>query len=191
MLPPDPARGAFVLSRDTVRAHDPTALTDNIFLPADQAPAHLSAGARLQDAEQYALKDYHTDAKLTNSLAMMVAVVAVGYSGLAVANSMALAGYGRRTDFAVMQSAGGTRRQLLRFAATETGLLVVIGSVLGLLATLPALAGVASGLSAETGTRVTMHLNGGTLTWAVLGILAMATAVSTLVTRNVTRPRSR
>jgi putative ABC transport system permease protein len=190
VLPPDPARGSFVLSRDTVRAHDPTALTDNIFLPADQAPDHLGAGARLQDAEQYALEDYHTDAKLTNSLAMMLTVVAVGYSGLAVANSMALTGYGRRTDFSVMRSAGGTRRQLLRFTAIETGLLVAIGSVLGLLATLPALAGVASGLSAETGTRVTMHLNGGTLTWAVLGSLAMATVVSALVTWNMTRPRS-
>ena len=123
-------------------------------------------------------------------LATMLTVVAVGYSGLAVANSMALAGYGRRTDFSVMRSAGGTRRQLLRFTAVETGLLVAIGSVLGLLATLPALAGVASGLSAETGTRVTMHLNGGTLIWAVLGSLALATVVSALVTWNVTRPPS-
>jgi putative ABC transport system permease protein len=120
----------------------------------------------------------------------MLTVVAVGYSGLAVANSMALAAYGRRTDFAVMKSAGGTRRQLLRFAAAESGLLVVIGAVLGLLAALPALAGVASGLSAETGTRVKLHLNVGTLTWAVLGSLAMATVVSALVTWNVTRPRS-
>lgn len=191
VLPPDQARGSFVLSRDTVRQHDPTALTDNIFMAADQAPDRLSAGARLQDAEQYALKEYNTDAKLTNSLAMMLTVVAVGYSGLAVANSMAMAGYGRRTDFAVMKSAGGTRRQLLRFAVSETGLLVAIGSVLGLLATLPPLAGVASGLSAETGTRVTMHLSGGTLTWAVLGSLAMATAASAFVTWNVMRPRTR
>ncbi|NBE84781.1 ABC transporter permease [Micromonospora rubida] len=191
VLPPDQARGSFVLSRDTVREHDPTALTDNIFMAADQAPAHLSAGARLQNAEQFALEEYNTDAKLTDNLAMMLTVVAVGYSGLAVANSMAMAGYGRRTDFAVMKSAGGTRRQLLDLAVSETGLLVLIGSVLGLLATLPALAGVASGLSAETGTQVTVHLNGGTLTWAVLGSLVMATAASAFVTWNVMRPRNR
>jgi putative ABC transport system permease protein len=104
---------------------------------------------------------------------------------------MAMAGYGRRNDFEVMKSAGGTRRQLLRFSLGETGLLVLIGSVLGLLTTLPPLAGVASGLSAETGTRVTMHLNGGTLTWAVLGSLAIATTASALVTWNVLRTRSR
>jgi putative ABC transport system permease protein len=189
VLPPDQARGSFVLSRDTVRQHDPTALTDNIFMAADLAPDHLSAGARLQDAEQFALKKYNVDAKLTDSLAMMLTVVAVGYSGLAVANSMAMAGYGRRTDFAVMRSAGGTRRQLLGFAVGETGLLAAIGSVLGLLATVPSLAGVASGLSAETGIPVTVHLDGGTVTWAVLGSLAMATAASALVTWNVMRPR--
>jgi putative ABC transport system permease protein len=50
---------------------------------------------------------------------------------------------------------------------------------------------VASGLSAETETRVTMYLTGGTLTWAVLGSLAMATAASALVTWNVMRTRSR
>ncbi|MDY7089368.1 MAG: ABC transporter permease, partial [Actinomycetota bacterium] len=190
VLPPDQARGPFVLSRDTVRQHDPTAMTDNIFLPAGHAPVKLSAGARLQDAEQYALKEYNTDAKLTNSLAMMLTVVAVGYSGLAVANSMAMAGYGRRTDFEVMRSAGGTRRQLLRFSLGETGLLVIIGSALGLLATLPPLAGVASGLSAEVGAPVSMNLSGGTLAWAVLGSLAMATAASAFVTWNVMRPRT-
>jgi putative ABC transport system permease protein len=191
VLPPDEARGSFVLSRDTVREHDPTALTDNIFMPADRAPTHLGAGTRLQNAEQFALKQYNTDAELTDSLAMMVTAVAVGYSGLAVANSMAMAAYGRRTDLAVMKSAGGTGRQLLRFAVSETGLLVIIGSVLGLLASLPPLAGVASGLGAETATRVTIHLSGGTLTWAVLGSLVMATAASAFVTWNVLRPRTR
>ncbi|GGN90389.1 ABC transporter permease [Actinoplanes lobatus] len=190
VLPPDQARGSFVLSRETIREHDPTALTDNIFMTADQMPATLSAGARLQNAEQFALEEYNTDAELTDSLAMMLTVLAVGYSGLAVANSMAMAGYGRRNDFAVMRSTGGTRRQLLRFVIGETGLLVLIGSALGLLATLPPLAGVASGLGAETATPVSMHLDSGTLTWAVLGSLAIATAASASVTWNVLRPRT-
>lgn len=190
VLPPDPARGSFVLSRDTVRQHDPTAMTDNIFLPSDRTPAKLGAGTRLQDAEQFALTEYDTDAELTESLAMMLTVVAVGYSGLAVANSMAMAGYGRRTDFEVMKSAGGTRPQLLRLSLGETGLLVIIGSALGLLATLPPLTGVARGLSAEAGTPVSMNLSGGTLAWAVLGSLAMATAASAFVTWRVLRPRT-
>ncbi|MGW0504430.1 hypothetical protein [Micromonospora sp. NPDC003241] len=55
----------------------------------------------MQNAEQFAPQEYKTDARL--------------------ANSMTMAGYGRRTDFAVMKSAGGTRRQVLGFAAAETG----------------------------------------------------------------------
>ncbi len=42
---------------------------------------------------------------------MMLIVIAVGYSVIAVANSMAMAAHGRRRDFGVMKSAGGTVRQ--------------------------------------------------------------------------------
>ncbi len=35
VLPDDPARGDFVVARDLVRAHDPAALTDDIFVPGD------------------------------------------------------------------------------------------------------------------------------------------------------------
>ncbi|WP_050591851.1 ABC transporter permease [Salinispora fenicalii] len=52
-----------------------------------------------------------------------------------VGHLMALAAVGRRGDLAVLRSAGGIRRQLLGVAVGETGLLVFIGSVLGLLAT--------------------------------------------------------
>lgn len=190
VLPPDPTRGAFVLSRETVREHDSTALTDNIFLAADQAPARLGAGARLYDAEDFALRDYHTDAALTDSLANMLTVVAVGYSGLAVANSMALAAVGRRGSLAVLRSVGGIRRQLLGVAVGETGLLVIIGSALGLLATVPPLAGVASGLGAETATRVSVQLSGAVVAGAVLGTLALATAASAVVSWRQLRPRS-
>lgn len=190
VLPPDPTRGAFVLSRETVREHDPTALTDNIFLAADQAPARLGAGARLHDAEEFALQDYRTDAELTDSLATILTVVAVGYSGLAVANSMALAAVGRRGSLAVLRSAGGTRRQLLGVAVGETGLLVIIGSVLGLLATVPPLVGVASGLGAETATRVSVQVSGAVVAGAVLGSLALAMAASAVVSWRQLRPRS-
>lgn len=132
----------------------------------------------------------HIDAELTNSLAGVLTVVAVGYSGLAVANSMALAAVGRRGDLAVLRSAGGTRRQLLGVAVGETGLLVIIGSVLGLLATVLPLAGVASGLGAETATRVSVQLGGAAAAGAVLGTLALATAASAFVSWRQLRARS-
>lgn len=68
---------------------------------------------------------------------MMLIVIAVGYSVIAVANSMAMAAHGRRRDFGVMKSAGGTVRQLLFTSAGETALVIVIGAALGVLVTLP------------------------------------------------------
>ncbi|WP_327660801.1 MULTISPECIES: ABC transporter permease [unclassified Streptomyces] len=174
VLPDDPARGDFVVARDLVRAHDPAALTDDIFVPGDAKASAAAPGVALHDAAQYALADYDTDAKLTESLAMMLIVIAVGYSVIAVANSMAMAAHGRRRDFGVMKSAGGTVRQLLFTSAGETALVIVIGAALGVLVTLPPLAGMAAGLSEATSSDVGLHLNSGVVVVAIIGTLVAA-----------------
>ncbi|WIM97877.1 FtsX-like permease family protein [Actinoplanes oblitus] len=190
VLPDDPARGAFVMSRALVRRHDRAALTDTVFIPAAHAPRTVAPGAALHDARSFALADYDTDARLTSSLAMMLIAVAVGYSGLAVANTMAMAAYGRKADFTVLRSAGGTVRQLMTFVAGETALTAAIGVVLGLLVTLPPLAGMAAGLSEVTGTDVSLRLSGGVVGAAILGSLFMAVAASVTATWRVLRPRA-
>ncbi|MFE9361212.1 ABC transporter permease [Streptomyces olivaceoviridis] len=182
VLPDDPARGDFVVARDLVRAHDPAALTDDVFVPADAKASAAVPGVALHDAAEFALADYNTDAKLTDSLAMMLIVIAVGYSVIAVANSMAMAAHGRRRDFEVMKSAGGTVRQLLITSVGETSLVVAIGAALGVLVTLPPLAGMAAGLSEATSSDVSLHLNSGTIATAVLGTLAAAVLAGVAVT---------
>lgn len=187
VLPDDPARGDFVVARDLVRAHDPAALTDDIFVPGDAKASAAVPGTALHDAAEYALADYNTDAKLTESLAMMLIVIAVGYSVIAVANSMAMAAHGRRRDFGVMKSAGGTVRQLLLVSVGETSLVIVIGAALGILVTLPPLAGMASGLSQATSSDVSLHLSTGTLTTAVIGTLVAAVLAGVAVTAKTLR----
>ncbi|GGM05709.1 ABC transporter permease [Streptomyces fumigatiscleroticus] len=182
VLPDDPARGDFVVARDLVRAHDPAALTDDIFVPAGARASAAVPGVALHDAAEFALADYDTDARLTESLAMMLIVIAVGYSVIAVANSMAMAAHGRRRDFGVMKSAGGTVRQLLVTSAGETTLVVAVGAALGVLVTLPPLAGMAAGLSEATSSDVGLHLNPGTIVTAVLGTLAAAVLAGIAVT---------
>ncbi|MER5952011.1 ABC transporter permease [Streptomyces sp. NPDC001904] len=182
VLPDDPARGDFVVARDLVRAHDPAALTDDIFVPGGAKASAAAPGVALHDAAQYALADYNTDAKLTESLAMMLIVIAVGYSVIAVANSMAMAAHGRRRDFGVMKSAGGTVRQLLFTSAGETALVIVIGAALGVLVTLPPLAGMAAGLSEATSSDVGLHLNSGVVVLAIIGTLVAALAAGVAVT---------
>ncbi|MEV7020400.1 FtsX-like permease family protein [Streptomyces sp. NPDC093991] len=182
VLPDDPARGDFVVARDLVRAHDPAALTDDIFVPAGAKASDAVPGVALHDAAEFALADYNTDAKLTDSLAMMLIVIAVGYSVIAVANSMAMAAHSRRRDFGVMKSAGGTVRQLLFTSAGETTLVVAVGAALGVLVTLPPLAGMAAGLSEATSSDVGLHLNSGVIVTAVIGTLAAAVLAGIAVT---------
>ncbi len=190
VLPDDPARGDFVVARDLVRAHDPAALTDDIFVPGDAKASGAVPGTTLHDAAAYALADYETDAKLTDSLAMMLIVIAVGYSVIAVANSMAMAAHGRRRDFGVMKSAGGTVRQLLLISAGETTLVIVIGAALGVLVTLPPLAGMASGLSQVNSSDVGLHLSTGTLTTAIVGTLLAAVVAGIAVTAKTLRKQT-
>lgn len=190
VLPDDPARGDFVVARDLVRAHDPAALTDDVFVPAGIKATDAVPGTATHDALEYALADYNTDAELTDSLATMLIVISVGYSVIAVANSMAMAAHGRRRDYEVMKAAGGTVRQLVLLAAGETALLVVIGAALGVLVTLPPLAGMASGLSQATSTDVSLHLNAPVIVAAILGTLLAAVAAGVLVTSRTLRKQT-
>ncbi|MEU9098930.1 ABC transporter permease [Streptomyces sp. NPDC048361] len=178
----NPARGDFVLPRQLVREHDPAALTDDIFVPAESKPASVVSGTAVHDAVRFALDDYATDAKLTESLAVMLIVITVGYSGIAVANSMAMTAHGRRRDFAVMKSAGGTVRQLLMVSVAETFLVVTVYAALGILVTLAPLTAMASGLSQTTSAQVGLHLNPPTLAAVTLGSLTLATTATVAVT---------
>ncbi|MFF1919835.1 FtsX-like permease family protein [Streptomyces sp. NPDC058221] len=190
VLPDDPARGDFVVARALVRSHDPAALTDDIFVPAGTEATATVPGIATHDALRYALDDYNTDARLTDSLATMLIVISVGYSVIAVVNSMAMAAHGRRRDYAVMKAAGGTVRQLVRLAAAETALLVVIGAALGVLVTLPPLAAMASGLSQATSADVGLHLNTTAIVTAILGTLLAAVAAGVLVTSRILRKQT-
>jgi putative ABC transport system permease protein len=190
VLPDDPARGDFVVARGLVRAHDPAALTDDIFVPGDARATDAVPGTALHDAAEYALADYHTDAELTDSLASMLIVLAVGYSVIAVVNSMAMAAHGRRRDFEVMRTAGGTVNQLLLISAGETALVIAVGAALGVLVTLAPLAGMAAGLSETTSSDVSLHLNTGAVTTAVAGTLLAAVVAGIAVTTKTLRRRA-
>ncbi|WP_241483694.1 ABC transporter permease [Rhodococcoides fascians] len=189
VLPLDPARGAFVLPRDLVRKHDPSALTDVVFLPQEKTPSQLPPGATVKDAYSFALQDYEVDARLTNWLAATLIAMSVGYCGLAVANVMAVSAYRRGPDISALQASGGSSRQLLSTAVFETVIIVLIGSALGSIVTIPPLLGMAAGLGQLTGTEVGLHLPWRTIVWVVTGCLVLASGSTAIVTRRTLRPR--
>lgn len=169
VLPNDPARGDFVMARDLVRRHDGSALTENIFIPQEQAPATVATGAALHDAETYATQKYNKENQLMRRFSQVLILIAVGYTRIAIANTMAMAAQSRKNDFAVLKSAGGTVRQLLRLATGEAALVVSIGTALGLLVTLPPLTGMAAGLAESTATPVTLQIDGPIVVLVILG----------------------
>ncbi|WP_086829806.1 FtsX-like permease family protein [Allokutzneria sp. NRRL B-24872] len=176
VLPDDPARGDFVLNRDLVRSHDGSALTDTIFVLHDRAPTSVGAGAAVHDGETFAVAKYEKENRLLLQLSLVLIFVAVGYTGIAMANTMAMAAQSRAAAFAVLKSACATARQVVRLVIGETALVVVVGVVLGLLVTLPPLAAMASGLAEATGTSVSLRLDWPIVVLVPVSCLVLAVA---------------
>lgn len=185
----DPAMAGFNLSRETVREHDPAALTESVFVPAATAPADVGPGAVVYDAETYALVDYDRDYWLLLQFSLVLIVVAVGYTGIGVANTMAMSMQGRRESFRVLKMSGGTVRQIVTTIAAEALVIVTIGVGLGLGIALPSLSGIAAGLSETVGRDVTPQVDAPTATAAILACFALALGASVLTTWRSVRHR--
>ncbi|GAA4030785.1 ABC transporter permease [Allokutzneria multivorans] len=190
VLPDDPARGDFVLNRDLVRGHDGSALTDTIFIPQAKAPSSVGAGAAVHDGETFAAAKYEKENRLLLQFSLVLICVAVGYTGIAVANTMAMAAQSRTASFAVLKSTGATVRQVVRLVMGETALVVVVGVALGLLVTVPPLAAMASGLTEATATAVSLRMDWPIVVFVPVACLALAVVASVLMTWRSIRYRA-
>ncbi|GGQ07846.1 FtsX family ABC transporter permease [Streptosporangium pseudovulgare] len=160
---------AFLLPRDVVRAHDPSALTPEILLPGPAPGADrlgpLGAGALGPAA--YAASSRDEDDRLVWLFTLVLVGTAVGYTGVAVANTLFMAASGRVREFRVLRASGATPRQVLGVVAAESVLVTAMGSLLGAAVALPALLGIRSGLSRQVGASVPL-----VVPWpAVLGVV--------------------
>jgi putative ABC transport system permease protein len=171
-----------ILPRSLVRAHDLSALAPLVIGASGGGP-----GARLTDAKEYADLEYSEDTRLLWLFTLVLVGLSVGYTGISVLNTMAMASSGRRTDFAVLRKTGATVRQILTLTAAETILTVAIGVLLGLAVTLPALAGMSAGLTEEMGVPVALRLHWPWLLAVCAACLTLATAASTLTTHRLLR----
>ncbi|MER8062006.1 MULTISPECIES: ABC transporter permease [unclassified Streptomyces] len=97
--------------------------------------AHLlTYGAYLEAQRAHA-------AEQTNNAAVVILGIALAYALIAVANTLIMAMAGRRREFALLGLAGAVRSQIVKVAAAEAAVAVVVGTVL---------AAVATGLAAVT-----------------------------------------
>lgn len=171
-----------LLPRATLRAHDSSALTDLVFVAgadtATVAAALTGLGATAVDAATYAAAD--SEDRLVWIFAWIMVGLSVGYTGIAVANTLMMTTAGRRRDFAVLRRSGATTGQLLGLVSAETLLVVGFGTLLGFLVALPALLGIRSALTALVDRPVALMLPWPHLAAAVgaCAVLALAAALA-------------
>jgi len=159
------------VARDLVRSHDGSALTREVIGGVVAGP-----GAKVLDAQAYAEGEAEEEARLLWLFAIVLIGLSVGYTGLAVLNTMGMATSGRRRDFEVLRTAGATARQIFRFVLTEAALIVGAGALLGLAVTVPPLLAMARGLEEETGLPVSLVLHWPSLVTVVAACLTAALA---------------
>lgn len=164
-----------LLPRDAVRAHDPSALSSMVF-----GGSVAAAGAKVVDAKEYADMEFSEDTRLLWLFAVVLVGLSVGYTGISVMNTMAMASTGRRVDLGVLRKAGATTRQVLAMHATETAIIVAMGALLGLAVTIPALAGMSSGLAEELSIPVPLRLHWPSMLAVCGAALLLAVLASTL-----------
>jgi putative ABC transport system permease protein len=135
-----------VLPRALARAHDPAALTTAVLLHGRAVPA---PGVREMTARAYVQEDADDEGRLVELFLWVLIGLAVGYTGLAVANTLLMATAARRPEFHALRLAGGATAQILRVTTAEALLAVLVGTLLGAAVAAVALTGVQHAVEAE------------------------------------------
>ncbi|MFD8784979.1 FtsX-like permease family protein [Kitasatospora sp. NPDC059599] len=177
-----------LLTTGTVRAHDPSALTSVVYTAGTTSASTLAPlGAQSLSTAEYASRTNSEDDDLVRIFLIILIGMSLGYTCLAIANTLLMATAERAADFAVLRLSGATRRQVLRIVAAESALAVGIGTTLGLLIAVVTLVGIRSGLSSQLGTNVNLNLPWSTMALTIGVCLLLALAASVLPARMALR----
>ena len=167
-----------VLPRDTVRGHDPSALTRRVYTsgtPDALEPALAGLGARALDVAEFARVADSDEDRLEGIFVLALIGLACGYTGIAVANTLLMATAGRLRDFAVLRLVGATRRQVLTVVAGESTMVVALGTILGFAVAGTALLGVRAGAEEFVGAPVDLVID-----WPAVAVVGGACLVLAL-----------
>ncbi|WP_327006282.1 FtsX-like permease family protein [Dactylosporangium sp. NBC_01737] len=165
------------IPRELVRLHDPTALTPVVHLSGAFVP---SPGATSMTARAYVEREAASENDLVDLFLAVLLGISVGYTALAVANTVLMATYGRRQELITLHRTGATPAQAMRVVVVESLLAVALGTLLGLAVAVPALFEARAGLQDEIGASVTLVMPWSTLA-LVAGICALLAAFASLL----------
>ncbi|MDG4864731.1 FtsX-like permease family protein, partial [Streptomyces sp. T-3] len=175
-----------LFARQTVRAHDPSALTEVVHRTGPARP-QLPPGAREMSVAAYAGQENAEEDRLVWVFTLLLVALSAGYTGLAVGNTLLMATAGRTGDFQVLRRSGALPCQVLWTVAGETAFVVGLGTLLGGLVALPSLLGIRAGLSGTLGIPVDLVVPWTPVLGAVGGCLVLALTASVLPARRALR----
>jgi putative ABC transport system permease protein len=175
--------GGIALDRKTLRAHDPSALTDAVYAAGSAGPPPGAVGARLVDVTTYAGRLDAQDDRLIWLFVLLLVGVSVGYTAIAIANTLLMATAHRAGDFRALHRIGATRRQISWAVAGESTLVVGIGTLLAGVVSSVALAAVRSGLAESTGVPISLVVPWPTLLAVTAACLLLAQLASVVPAR--------
>ncbi|MGW3209077.1 FtsX-like permease family protein [Streptomyces sp. NPDC001135] len=139
--------------------------------------ALADSGAHVMTYDAYLKAQRSHAARQTNNAAVVILGIALAYALIAVANTLIMAMAGRRREFALLALAGTARGQIMRVAAAESAVAVVVGTVLATVATVLAAVTQHASLSrlmTAAPTVIPWTQIGGTV--AICALVALATA---------------
>ncbi|GAA0581620.1 ABC transporter permease [Paractinoplanes ferrugineus] len=172
------AAGAGILvPRELARQHDPAALTSAVLL---NGPPVASVGARPMSARDYVQIEIDEEGELIDLFLLVLIGLTVGYTGLAVANTLLMATSARRPEFRTLRLAGATEAQILRVTSAEALLAVAVGTLLGAGVAVASLSGVRAAVEAELDRAVALVVPWGTAAAVIATCTVVALAATTL-----------
>ncbi|MDJ0362794.1 ABC transporter permease [Rhodococcus sp. H29-C3] len=171
------------LSEGIIRAHDPSAVADEVFVRSSSVQTSIEppAGTRVTDAITWSGARYDKDLTLLNRYVMTFIAVAVGYAVLAATITIAMSMRHRQTQVRTLARSGATKRQISGVVVIEAVVAGACGVLLGALCTLVPLHEMAAGLSNTTGSPVGVHLDWAQALLVPLGIACMMGATASVV----------
>jgi putative ABC transport system permease protein len=169
------AEPGVLLPREEVRRHDPAALTDAVLLGG---PPVAAAGARAMPVREYVQIDIDEEGDLVDLFLVVLISLTVGYTGLAVANTLLMATAARRPEFRALRLAGATTGQVLRVTSAEAVLAVVVGTALGGAVAWISLEGVRAAVEAELSRAVPIVVPWGAATAVTVACALVALAAT-------------
>lgn len=166
------------LAHDLAREHDPATFTIMAaFDPVDAealSAALADQGVHVEDTDRLLDEGVATEIGLLRLFAGIILALSLGYTAISLANTLSLSTSARRRDLALLRVAGAHRRQVLGLLTAESGLVTMIGLVLGASLSLPGLYALTIGLRDEFDPRQGPAEISVLLPWPELGLVFAA-----------------